>query len=121
LIISIPEKKQQILELLEWFGSGAGPWSGYPSYEDEAEKLLLEFYSIQEIVSVIQDHTLTESQTEGAARLFGGWGFSQKYITGLDQVPNDIKQILWDHVVKSNHTDQDKLGRTKRAFQTPKT
>jgi hypothetical protein len=61
-------------------------------------------------VSVIQDHTLTESQTEGAARLLGGWIFSQTHTTGLDQDPNDIKQILmWDHVVKSTHTDQDKL------------
>jgi hypothetical protein len=38
---SIPDRNERILVLLEWFGSGAGPWSGFPSYETAAEDLLL--------------------------------------------------------------------------------
>lgn len=110
---SIPQKKDQILDLLQWFGSGAGPWSGFPSYESAAEKLLLE-YHIAEIVSVI-DNKLTAEQIEGAARLFGGWDFSQKHPKGLEQVPADIKKTLWDHVKDTK--DEDKLGRATRAFK----
>jgi hypothetical protein len=39
----MPDQTRRILALLEWFGSGAGPWSGFPSYESAAEKMLLEY------------------------------------------------------------------------------
>ena len=112
---SIPKKENQILALLEWFGSGAGPWSGFPSYESAAEELLLE-YQIVEIVSAIENNELTAQQVEGAARLFGGWDFSQKHPKGLDQVPAEIKGSLWNHVKDTK--DEDKLGRATRAFKT---
>ena len=111
---SIPNKEDQILAILEWFGSGAGPWSGCPSYELVAEELLLE-YQVAEIVSVIDIEKLTASQIEGAARLFGGWDFSQKYPEGLKQVPPEIKKALWDHVKDTK--DDDKLGRAENAFK----
>ncbi|MEZ5328687.1 MAG: hypothetical protein R3F19_26880 [Verrucomicrobiales bacterium] len=111
---SIPKNVDQILALLRWFGSGAGPWSGFPSYESAAEELLLE-YQIAEIVSAIENKDLSPEQLEGAARLFGGWDFSQKHPKGLEQVPADIKQSLWDHVKDTK--DEDKLGRATRAFK----
>jgi hypothetical protein len=36
---SIPNQTERICALLFWFGSGAGPWSGFPSYENAAEEL----------------------------------------------------------------------------------
>lgn len=39
---AMPDEGERILALLEWFGSGAGPWSGFPSYEQAAEELLLD-------------------------------------------------------------------------------
>jgi hypothetical protein len=110
---SIPQMKDRILALLQWYGSGAGPWSGFPSYESAAEELLLE-YQIAEIVSVVESK-LTAAQIEGAARLFGGWDFSQKHPKGLEQVPADIKKMLWDHVKDTK--DEDKLGRATHAFK----
>jgi len=111
---SIPKNEDQILALLRWFGSGAGPWSGFPSYESAAEVLLLE-YQIAEIVSAIENKDLSPEQLEGAARLFGGWDFSQKHSNGLEQVPADIKRSLWNHVKDTK--DEDKLGRATRAFK----
>ena len=111
---SIPKKEDQILALLRWFGSGAGPWSGCPSYESAAEELLLG-YSIAEIVTAIENKELSAEQIEGAARLFGGWDFSQKHPKGLEQVPADIKRSLWNHVKDTK--DTDKLGRATRAFK----
>ena len=31
----VPNETSRILALLQWFGSGAGPWSGFPYYEDK--------------------------------------------------------------------------------------
>lgn len=111
---SIPQKEDQILALLRWFGSGSGPWSGFPSYESAAEELLLE-YQTAEIVTAIEKKDLSAEQMEGAARLFGGWDFSQKHPKGLEQVPADIKRSLWNHV--KNTQDKDKLGRATHAFK----
>ena len=111
---SIPEKDEQIKALLSWFGSGAGPWSGFPSYESAAEELLLD-YEIVEIVDVLKTHKLTPEQTEGAARLFSGWSFRRKYPGGIRSVPDDLREVLMNHVNISG--DKDKLERAKRAFK----
>lgn len=111
---AVPKKDEQILALLEWFGSGAGPWSGSPSYESTAEELLLK-YQLEEIVSVVDPEKLTPVQTEGAARLFGGWDFYQKHPQGLKQLPDEIKRALWNHVKDTE--DEDKLGRATQAFR----
>ena len=72
-----PDQKKRILALLQWYGSGEGPWSGYASYEAAAEELLL-LYRTEDILGVIRDTELTEQQLEGTARLFGGWAFSKR-------------------------------------------
>jgi len=111
---SIPETNDQILALLEWYGSGAGPWSGFPSYESVAEELLLG-YEINKIVSVVNLNDFTFAQMEGAARFFGGWTFSMRHPSGLEKVPTEIKSALWNHVKDTE--DEDKLGRARRAFK----
>ena len=111
---AVPDQNQQILALLEWFGSGAGPWSGYPGYEEVAELMLLE-YETEDIVGAIKSVELTEAQTEGAARLFGGWDFSQKRPGDLQKVPDGLKETLWNFVKSTR--DKDKLARAKNAFK----
>jgi len=111
---AIPDRNQQILALLAWYGSGAGPWSGFPSYEDAAEDMLLK-YETQAIVDAIESIQLTDAQTEGAARFFGGWGFFRKRPNELQLVPETLKAMFLNHVERTN--DEDKLKRAKRAFQ----
>lgn len=109
----MPNRTSRILVLLEWFGSGAGPWSGFPFYERAAEELLLG-YPTTEIVAAIQSSRIGPAQTEGAARLFGGWLFRQHHPGGLKEVPDALKKLLWNHVKDTE--DTDKLNRAARAF-----
>lgn len=109
----IPDKNDRLLALFSWFGSGAGPWSGFPSYETVAEKLLLE-YSTSELLDAIEGKGLTLAQTEGVARLFGGWDFSRRRPNDRQLLPTDLKAHLLEHSLTSS--DQDKRHRALRAF-----
>jgi len=109
----VPNETSRILALLQWFGSGSGPWSGFPYYEAAAEKLLIE-YPTAKIVEAIQSTTVGSAQAEGAARLFGGWEFPQQRPGGLKEVPDTLKKALWNHVKGTQ--DTDKLSRAARAF-----
>jgi len=109
----VRNETSRILALLQWFGSGAGPWSGFPYYEEAAEKLLLE-YPTARIVEAIQSSSVGPTQVEGAARLFGGGSFQQQRPGGLKEVPDPLKKALWNHVKDTK--DTDKLSRAARAF-----
>ena len=108
----VPNETGRILALLQWFGSGAGPWSGFPYYEEAAEKLLLG-YPTARIVEAIQSSSVGPTQAEGAARLFGGGSFQQRP-GGLKEVPDTLKKALLNQVKGTN--DTDKLRRAARAF-----
>jgi len=108
-----PDKNARIRSLLEWYGSGTGPWSGYPVYEEVAAKLLLEF-STAELLNAIESAPMNEQQIEGAARLLAGWDFRHTRPTDNALIPAELKRLLLDHSLKS--TDQDKLQRARNAF-----
>ena len=109
----VGRKDDRILALFSWYGSGAGPWSGFPSYEAIAETMLLD-YSTRELLEAIEGKALTEAQTEGVARLFGGWTFSQFRPGELRLLPAGLKGRLLKHSLASG--DEDKRGRARRAF-----
>jgi len=109
-----PDAPIRIRSLLGWYGSGAGPWSGFPMYEDVAERMLLE-YQTAELLDALHGVTLSEAETEGAARLFGGWSFKSSRPGDRTMIPADLKRMLLEHSLKSS--DQDKLDRARDAFQ----
>jgi hypothetical protein len=108
-----PDAHQRVCVLFSWYGSGAGPWSGHPSYESLAEELLLDFPTPQ-LVAAAEDENLSDTQLEGAARLFGGGDFSQRRPDEVKRLPSALKKKLLEHCLKS--TDEDKLGRARHAF-----
>ena len=117
LVENVPERKHQVLSLLQWFGSGAGPWSGFPAYETAPENMLIHFYSVPEILLVLQEFPLTAEQVEGAARLLGGYTFRKHYEAHPeDLVPRDIQSKLLDFVIQTSPNDTDKLKRAQTAF-----
>lgn len=116
IIEEFSDPHQRALALFSWYGSGAGPWSGYPSYEHVAEKLLFDI-SIPELIAAAEEENLTEAQLEGAARLFGGWEFSRWHAEEQKLLPAALKKRLLDHSMKSS--DEDKLGRAHHAFAEP--
>ena len=115
---AIPNARERLQALYAWFGSGAGPWSGYPGYEVVAEQILLT-YNTGELVEAAQSPGMTTpAHWEGAARLFGGWTFSKERPEGLAQVPTGLKKSFLDHVEDTK--DEDKLRRAEIAFrETP--
>jgi len=108
-----PNKNARILSLLAWYGSGGGPWSGFPVYETVPEQMLFE-YSTPELVDAVISATLSEQETEGAARLFGGWEFRSKRPAEITLLPAELKRTLLAHALKS--TDKDKVERARSAF-----
>ena len=82
-------------------------------YEGVAEEMLLE-YTTPELLRAIQSTQLSDQETEGAARLFGGWEFNQKGPQDNGLIPPELKQMLLKHCLSS--TDQDKLARARQTF-----
>lgn len=109
-----PEENARILVLLGWYGSGEGPWSGFPSYEEQAQKLLL-MNGTKSILAAMESAELSEAQMEGAARLFGGGGFRRQRPDDMSLLGKDLKKRLLLQGLKS--TDENKRERAKRAFE----
>jgi hypothetical protein len=114
LASDLPDKHSRIRALYSWYGSGAGPWSGYPGYEDIARQMLMD-YSTADLLAAIEGEELTAAETEGVARLFGGGPPLSSYRPNdLHLLPAELKARLLKHSLAS--TDQDKLSRARRAF-----
>ncbi len=111
-----PLPQQRIRALLSWYGSGAGPWSGFPGYEEVAEEMLLD-YSTSEILTAVQSTSLSQQELEGTARLFGGWTFNERRPVDNALLPADLKKTLLQHSLQSS--DEDKVARARRAFSQP--
>lgn len=109
----LPDEGQRVLALLEWFGSGAGPWTGFPSYEGAAEDLLLK-HSTAQILEAVESVRLSPAQLEGAARLFASGSFSRQRPEGLKQVPNVLRVALLRHIKETQ--DGVKRSWATRAF-----
>jgi hypothetical protein len=107
-----PDTDHRIRALMAWYGSGAGPWSGFPVYEEIAEKLLRQFPTTR-LISAVDGKILTDQELEGAARILGGW----TPIPDRTPIPAHLRQTLLNHCLKSS--DQDKLERARKAFAPP--
>lgn len=71
-----PSPDEQVLALLGWFGSGAGPWSGYPSYESIPEQLL-GYFPTAAVVAALTASEPSEAELVGAVRYLSGWTFTR--------------------------------------------
>jgi hypothetical protein len=110
---SYPDRANCAGALLAWFGSGRGPWSGFPMYEQVAEQLLLDFPTAV-LIDVLTHQPSTPAQLEGAARYFAGGAFRKHRPSDMQQISIDLKQRLLTHSLASS--DSDKLQRAQKAF-----
>lgn len=108
-----PDRNERILVLLRWYGSGAGPWSGAPAYEDIAGSILLEFPT-EQIVKAVTSKDQSGVEMEGAARFFAGWDFHRTRPEDISLLPKKLKKEFLERSLKS--TDEDKVARAKKAF-----
>ncbi len=108
-----PDPRRRIRALFAWFGSGSGPWTGYPAYEGVVENLLHE-YKKPELVAAIAGANLTEAEKEGAARFFAGWIADGWRPADNSLLSTELKRSLLAHSLKS--PDKDKRARARQAF-----
>ena len=136
LASAYPDISERLLKLFRWFGSGKGPWTGFPVYEQFAEQILLQ-YSEKDLLTALTSAPLTENELEGAARLFAGRSFqghSETQVVDQDaigfsemlifipkrsgeptRIPDALKRQLLQHILTSS--DDDKIDRAKKAFR----
>jgi hypothetical protein len=110
---AIPETSARIRALLHWFGSGLGPWSGYPGYEQVPEMMLLR-YPGDDVIAAADVPTLTDSHLEGAARYFSGSAFQVNYGGEVKGFSSALKARVVDHVSRSG--DEGKRRQAQRWF-----
>lgn len=103
-----------VINLLGWFGQGEGPWSGFPAYEEMAEKLVLR-HPTTVILRALSAGELTTDQLEGAARLFSSFTFHIGRGQDLGIVPSDLTARLETHMRAARLADN--RDRFKRAFR----
>lgn len=108
-----PDANQRIRMLLDWFGSGSRVWSGYPSYEDVALTLLLDFDTLQ-VIAAMDAAQLSARQLEGAARFFACWDFSSKRAAELGLLSEAWQRKLLAQGLKD--ADTDRRSRALNAF-----
>lgn len=113
LMESHPDALERARVLLTWFGRGAGPWSGYPGYEEIAEHLLLEFPT-DDLVLAMREPALPGDLLEGAARFLAGWLFATHRLGDLGRFPDEVRQLLLAHVRQTGNSD--KLARAEAAL-----
>jgi hypothetical protein len=90
--------------LFEWFGSGMGPWSGFPMYEEVAERLLSDFPT-EALITALSQQSLSPRHLEGAARYFAGWEFSTHRPGDIQQLPVELKRLLLTHSRTSSNSE----------------
>jgi hypothetical protein len=113
LMESYPDALQRARVLLTWFGRGAGPWSGYPEYEEIAEHLLLESLTA-DLVLAMREPQMSGDLLEGGARFLAGWLFAIHRLEDLGRFPDEVRQLLLAHVRQEG--DSDKLARAEASL-----
>ena len=99
--------------LFAWFGSGAGPWNGYPTYERAAEELLMEL-PLSDMLRALESPQVSDEHLEGAARFFAGPRLTTGRASEAPCLPTGLKQRLLEHAMRSS--DPEKRSRAQAAF-----
>lgn len=108
-----PAPGAAIRALFAWFGSGAGPWDGFPSYEAGPEALLL-VHDTRALLSALEGRTLSDAEAQGAARLFGGYSFRRDRPEDARLLPPALRAVLLEAGLRT--TDADRIEQARAAF-----
>lgn len=105
----------KILALLQWYASGVGAWTGFPSYEELPAELLLQVPS-EQIVEALHLKGVNEPELDGAARYFASHLFRIAKPRDLRLLDLPLKEQLLKQCMKSD--DMDKRSRAESAFNS---
>lgn len=90
LLEASADEGRAVMALLAWYGRGAGPWSGYPAYED-IPLLLLQSFPATSIVMALETYAVRLEHLEGGARFF-------QSRSKASLVPLELRRRLLEHV-----------------------
>lgn len=91
----LPDPVERAGVLLDLYGSGVGPWSGYPSWESVPEELLLAM-PLPVLVDALA-RAFTPRRCDGAIRLFCSWSFRPRRKELRKKLPEDVRVHLLAH------------------------
>lgn len=111
-------KEFEALAVLQWYASGVGSWTGYPSYEDLPADLLL-MMPTETIIKALDAKDVSEPELEGAARFFASRNFRSSKPQDISLLSESLRQRLYEHCMKSE--DNDKRTRATRAYADSQT
>lgn len=100
--------ESQALALFKWYGSGCGLWSGYPSYEELPNKLLMQIPTSILLQALTNINDLSDAHIEGAARFFSSREFNNRRYPDRKMLPDDLKKRIREHIMRQN--DKQKTG-----------
>ena len=103
---STASPESQALSLFKWYGSGCGLWSGYPSYEEMPNKLLMHIPTGILLKALTSD--LSDAHIEGAARFFTSREFNNRRYPDRKMLPEDLKKRIREYIMRQ--TDRQKIG-----------
>jgi hypothetical protein len=110
---AVPDPVARVRALYRWFGSGNGWWSGYLSYEDAAQQLLLA-YPVEVLLSALDASTDDPAALYGAARLF-----TRIREEDRQRCPERLRRRMLEVVESYGIRDNDR--RFRSAFELPDT
>lgn len=112
----IPDLDERIRRLLTMYGSGVGPWSGYPAYEDISADLLKDIPT-EQVIAVAERSDASGAVLEGAARYFVGWSFRHYHPQDFALLPEKLKGVLLEHTLHSGDPkDEERRESATKAF-----
>jgi hypothetical protein len=116
---NLPDSNRRIRALFAWFGSGAGPWSGFPAYEVAPVKLLV-LETPKRLVGALMIAPPTDQEAEGAVRFFTSYEYQVAFgrfpreLRPMALVPAYLKKELLECILKTG--DSDKIRAARAAF-----
>lgn len=115
---SVPDEPEKARQLMKWFGSTGGRWTGAPAYHEVPEKMLVKFrWQVLVEALMTEDGDIREDAglLEGAARLFAGKAFMEQRGADIGKFSRELKDALMKHALVSG--DREKPAALEAAFK----
>ncbi len=115
---AVPDEPEKARQLLKWFGSTGGKWTGAPTYQELPEKLLVKFRRQVVVEAMLDDEGDVREDAlllEGMARFVSGRIFLEQRASDISYFSKELKDALMKHALVSG--DRDKPQALEAAFK----
>jgi hypothetical protein len=111
-----PAPRDRIARLFAWYGSGAGPWSGYPAYEHVADLLLMQ-HDFPDVIDAVAAGLDAPEEETGAARFIAIHARTRAERSLVARIPEAVRSSL---AARARATGiDDNIARLDAALRRP--